>query len=466
MAVLRTDNKHTTLHGVILMIISGVLCALLSVSMQWYSEKMNYSIAQILFHISLFQLILTLVSSMINIQIDFCPNCKINFSMNFKNTLNAIENMNDYEYIYSRRVSSSYVPTSRSPTSSMANISSMASSVSHLYQSNPNYLSFNHNQSKFITSQKIATCKKLKISTFFIEKVSPTKIWTLILLRGIIGTLGLFTSLKSQKIVNMVDSVAIQPLSIITSTIIGCVFLADPLTKYHVIAVFLAITGSLMIVQPPFITEIIDPSDYNYTQQSEDHMARPWIGYLLAFISSFCMGFVFLCIRAASRAPAFLLILSQSLWNIIGCVLMIKFWDKDPVKISNDYTVVLYAAVFGLILYLSALTMTKGIQRLIIGVSNVIKTGTNVIFGLIFEMMISSIYPTWSRIIGVILSILGVIIISTEKVKTAPRQSLFELFETKLERYEKQHGDTEKDMVDTYYTFDEDEQGGYTTLIM
>ena len=145
---------------------------------------------------------------------------------------------------------------------------------------------------------------------------------------------------------------------------------------------------------------------------------------------------------------------------------MIKFWDREPVRISDEYTHILFAALFGFILYLSALTMTKGIQRLIIGVSNVIKNGSHLLFALVFEMIILQIYPNYITIIGAILSIFGVMLISIEKVKRAHRKSLFELFETKLGRYEKYHGDVEKDMMDTYYTFDEDEQGGYTTLIM
>ena len=124
MAVLRLDNKNATLHAVILMMISGMLSAVLSISMQWYSEKMGYSFTQILFHISLFQLIFTLISSMINFKIELCPECSIKFSMSIKNTLNAIENMNDYQYISSRRVSSSYtgIPsysTSRKPSTVM-----------------------------------------------------------------------------------------------------------------------------------------------------------------------------------------------------------------------------------------------------------------------------------------------------------------------------------------------------------
>ena len=307
MAILKIDNRNATLHAVILMIISGLLCALLSVSMQWYSDKMNYSIPQILFHISLFQLIFTLKSSMISFEIQFCPECNIKFSMNLKNTLNAIENMNDYEYIYSRRVSSSYIPSS-----SMSRRSSMvmhhSSSTSCLYQPHTNYLSFNHNES--ITPPKTAIkYKRSKISRFFIEKLSPKKIWTLILLRGIFGTLALFTYLESQKIINMVDSVAIKPLSIITSTIIGYVILADPLSKFHFIAVSFAVIGSLMIAQPPFIMQLFGSGN----EQCIENMEKQWIGYVLAFTSSFSVGFVFLCIRTTSKAPAFLLILRYDL---------------------------------------------------------------------------------------------------------------------------------------------------------
>lgn len=463
MAILQADNKRATLHGVILMIISGFLCAVISISMQWYSEKKDYSIPQILLHISLFQLLCTLISSVIILEVTMYPSCKINFSINLKNTLNGIESVNDNQYIFNRRVSTSTYSSRRSsmvmPHKSYSNSISYAS-TQYLYNPNPtNYLSFNHNNS--ITPKK--PTKKDKVSLFFIEEISPKKIWILILLRGIFGTLAIFTFLESQKIIPIIDSLTVKPFSIITSTIIGYIVLADPLSKYHVIALMFGIIGSLMIAQPPFIMQVI------YTKRCYTDLysfENQWLGYLLAFISSFCAGIVFLCIRITQKAPSFLIILSESLCNIVGCVIMIKFWDNDQVWIGNDWINVLYAVLFGIILYFSALTLTRGSQKLIIGASNVIKTGTHLIFGLIFEIIITNVYPNWITIIGAILSIIGVILISLEKVKKAHRKSLFELFDTRLDKYDKYHGDTEKDMVDTYYTFDEDEQGGYTTLIM
>eukprot|EP00483_Globobulimina_turgida_P004663 UN04672 len=214
-----------------------------------------------------------------------------------------------------------------------------------------------NNNNDHINKAQNTTKEHCKISQYFIEKITPTKIWFAILFRGVFGTLAIHTFLSSQKSIGLPDTLTLISFSVITSTMIGYIVLADPFSIFHIIAILLAVIGCIMSIQPPFINVIM----HNCLSGTNE-----WNGYLLAIISALCNGFVFLSIRIARKAPSFLLIISESVCNIITCFIMIKVYDKTEIKIwslANMYKDVLYAALLSFILYFYSLTLTKGSQN-------------------------------------------------------------------------------------------------------
>ena len=105
MAVLQEDNKRTTLHGVIFMIISAGLYSTDVMLTALCSEKLNICVPLLLLYKYLLQIIIIIISSFINCSIHSYPTCNIDIDISYKHLINSIKSINDNRYIYSRRES-------------------------------------------------------------------------------------------------------------------------------------------------------------------------------------------------------------------------------------------------------------------------------------------------------------------------------------------------------------------------
>eukprot|EP00484_Ammonia_sp_Unknown_P000374 CAMPEP_0197022682 /NCGR_PEP_ID=MMETSP1384-20130603/3497_1 /TAXON_ID=29189 /ORGANISM="Ammonia sp." /LENGTH=225 /DNA_ID=CAMNT_0042450767 /DNA_START=743 /DNA_END=1420 /DNA_ORIENTATION=- len=223
----------------------------------------------------------------------------------------------------------------------------------------------------------------------------------------------------------------------------------------------LAITGCVLMMQPVFLMQHQSVAELRYAS----------IGYVYAFASAVCTALRFLCIRIARKAPSFLIILSETMWNFIACVLFIAYWEKHAFVIMSDWRNVLWSVLFGVMLYAASFTLTKGAQRLIIGVSSVIKVSVQMMVALSVQLLMLSAYHTnWMTMCGSALSLMAVIIVSMEKIKKAHNKTLFEILDINGNGsgYNKYYGHCYYDRDSTYtqYAYDDDEQGGITTFIM
>eukprot|EP01084_Bolivina_argentea_P020616 38332_1 len=446
MAILQIDDKHQTIHGILLIFVSGCLLAILSFLIEWYSEKRLYSMREIFLYLSVLQLLFALILSTVK--------WRKELNVNMKNMLLAIKSINNFEYlqmIYTRRVSiyspkkSIMKPLRDSTSSTYGSMTTLISTQHLIYNPNPSIQ--NNNTIEPHTNKRTYS----RISQYFIEEITPKKIWITILFRGIFGAFSIQTFLLSIESISVLHAFTLQSFSVVISTITGYIVLDDPISICHIIAMFCSIISILMIVQPLI------------TYNDEANTLNKWNGYLLSVISSVCTGIVLVSIRIVRKVPVFLLITSECVCNIIGCILMIVFCSNIKLKIYHGYKDVLYMLCLGGILYFYSFALTKGSQKLMSGAVNIIQIGSTVMFCVIMQILMSSICLNAISISGIVLSTISNILIVIEKIKMAHNKPLFEMPDT---NHHSQCGDIEKDVIDTYYAFDEDEYDAFSTLIM
>ena len=244
--------------------------------------------------------------------------------------------------------------------------------------------------------------------------ISNAKLWLAIISRGIFGAMSGFTMFESADLIPLGSANTLTSLSCITAAFFGWILLKDEITRYHCIALILGLIGAVFISQPEFIFE------GDNSGKSND------FGYVVALISAFTSGFVYLTIRIAEKAPAWLLIIWQATCCIFLSLSLIFIFDFGGTGFQwiewNNWEQIICIFSIGIVGYIAEWTQTKGAQKLIAGVSSLVKSSTNLACSFILEMMIFKTYPNLYTIFGAIVALGAVILVSMEKIRKARRE--------------------------------------------
>eukprot|EP01084_Bolivina_argentea_P284962 488529_1 len=346
------DTPNSTVVGVIVMLISGSLYAILAALVKW-SSNLGYNAANVLFYRAAFQTVLALLTSMISFNISCIQQCKcsINVSCNLKAMIQNIQNMSKSDNKYTHK------------------------------------------------------------------EITGTKLWIAILCRGMFGAAATFTYFESADLIPIGSATTLISLSCISASFFGWIFVNDEITKFHCSALFLGVIGAILISQPEFIFK---SNKHNSNENTND------IGYVIALISALMGGFVYLTIKMAKKAPLFLLITSQGLCCIILSLILIygNVMDDNGFKgiDFNNTNEMICIISLGFVGFIAQWTLTKGAQKLIAGVSSLLRSSTNMTVSFILEMFVFGTYPDFLTIVGAIVALFAVILVSMEKIRKAQKE--------------------------------------------
>ena len=336
------DNAKSTIQGICIMLISGMLYSVLAALVKW-GHMLGYSSAMTLFYRAAFQIIFAILTEIVSASF-------------YTNTTRRTQKM-----------------TYANPVNS-----------------NPKIQLIHKN-----------------------EQMNSTKLWIVILLRGVFGAAATFTYFESADLIPIGSAVTLISLSCITASFFGWFFLSDTITKYHIIALLLGLIGAILISQPSFIPIFGNSNDSNVHE----------FGYVVALISAIFGGLVYVTIRMAKKAPLFVLILSQGLSCVILSLVLIFFLKLDTFKWIYTKDEALCISLLGIVGFMAQWTLTMGAQRLIAGVSSLLRSSTNMICSFVLEIVIFNTYPNALTVVGALIGLSAVVLVSVEKIKATTQKS-------------------------------------------
>lgn len=206
----------------------------------------------------------------------------------------------------------------------------------------------------------------------------------LIILRSILGILGIFCYYSALSILNLADAVILNKLSPFFVLILSFIFLKEQITKKQIISLFLALLGALLIIRPTFDLSIIPT--------------------LLALLSAFFAGSAYTTVRKLSETDKPLVI-------VFYFALLTTIITVSVMTITKTFIYpTLYELIFLILLAVSSLIaqlfMTTAYSYAPAG-QLAIYTYINIIFSIFFGIIIWSEIPDIITISGACLIILG-----------------------------------------------------------
>ena len=127
----------------------------------------------------------------------------------------------------------------------------------------------------------------------------------LLLVRGVVGVIGLVCAYFAIMFINPSDSTAISQTNVIITAIIARIFLKEKLTFAHLISILLTVAGVLLISQPSFLfNKSSNAKNNNFTSTNSTHSNRQTfsisltsLGILIAIFDAFSLGSVQVLIK-------------------------------------------------------------------------------------------------------------------------------------------------------------------------
>lgn len=223
----------------------------------------------------------------------------------------------------------------------------------------------------------LLTSYKTKISL----KANNTK---LIILRSLFGLLGIVSYYTALSLLNLADAVIINKLSPFFVLILSFIFLKEKITKKQIYALLLAITGALFVIKPSFNLSILPA--------------------LIAVLSAFLAGCAYTTVRKLSETDEALTIVFYFSLSTTLITLPIMYFTNSFVIPSLQQLIILI--VLALSALIAQLFMTSAYRYAPAG-ELAIYTYSNIVFSIIFSVVIWSDLPDTLSLIGAALIIFG-----------------------------------------------------------
>lgn len=223
----------------------------------------------------------------------------------------------------------------------------------------------------------LVTSYKTKISL----KANNTK---LIILRSLFGLLGIVSYYTALSLLNLADAVIINKLSPFFVLILSFIFLKEKITKKQIYALLLAITGALFVIKPSFNLSILPA--------------------LIAVLSAFLAGCAYTTVRKLSETDEALTIVFYFSLSTTLITLPIMYFTNSFVIPSLQQLIILI--ILALSALIAQLFMTSAYRYAPAG-ELAIYTYSNIVFSIIFSVVIWSDLPDSLSLLGAALIILG-----------------------------------------------------------
>ena len=120
-----------------------------------------------------------------------------------------------------------------------------------------------------------AACMLVIILVNKLDFFGPKNLRKILILRGVLGSLGLMALQYSVKLINPSDAVALLHLNSVLTTIFARIYLKEKFSLAHLACLLSAVLGVLFIAQPSFIFDKYTSNNNNATSVLEAHLAPP-----------------------------------------------------------------------------------------------------------------------------------------------------------------------------------------------
>ncbi len=206
----------------------------------------------------------------------------------------------------------------------------------------------------------------------------------LILIRSLLGILGIFFYYSALSTLNLADAVILNKLSPFFVLILSFLFLKEKISKKQVISLFLALLGAILIIRPAFNLSIIPT--------------------LLGLLSAFFAGSAYTIVRKLSETDKPLVIVFY--FALVTTIITITYMIVTKNYVYPSLYELMVLTVLAISALIAQLFMTTAYSYAPAG-ELAIYTYLNIIFSITFGIIIWSEIPDIITISGASLIIIG-----------------------------------------------------------
>lgn len=206
----------------------------------------------------------------------------------------------------------------------------------------------------------------------------------LIVLRSTFGLLGIFAYYTALSLLSLSDAVIMNKLSPFFVLVFSAIFLKEKIKNKQVYALILAVTGALFVIKPSFDLSVIPA--------------------LIGLSSAIFAGAAYTTVRKLSESDAPIVIVFY--FSLITTLITIPVMVITKNFVIPTGTEALLLIMIGLSAVTAQIFMTSAYRYAPAG-ELAIYTYSNIIFSIIFSIVIWSDFPDFYSLIGAILIVMG-----------------------------------------------------------
>ena len=262
--------------------------------------------------------------------------------------------------------------------------------------------------------------------------LGPKDMRKMLLIRGLMGTIGMLTSFYSIKLIDPSDSAALLHLSIVIVPIISRVFLKEKFKIINLFSLIMSIFGVFLIAQPSFLFK--QKFDFNFqnncnltitncshSSANQDISLKKILGISIGLVTPFITAFVVVILKKLANNkvhysiaviyPAYVGVPTSLLLSL---VMFLTGARKNDMKLIEDVPSILYQVAFALssgifgvfsqIFMILSLKYEETSKILIV-------RSTDLLLIFLFQHLILSVYPNLFSIIGACLILFSTLLI-------------------------------------------------------
>ncbi|KAL6934875.1 related to Probable transport protein YPL264C [Hanseniaspora guilliermondii] len=258
--------------------------------------------------------------------------------------------------------------------------------------------------------------RRNNISIFFKEPGFPV-IKSLLCMRGFFGFFGVFGLYSSLRYLSISDSVSITFLTPLSTSVLAYFILKEAYYKIEAFCSVFALIGVLLITRPSFL-HIGHESNNDENGIIEGNAHQRVIGTIYAFVGMLSGSTIYIIIKKiGSRADA---ILSVTYFSMMVCVISffgIIFSPSLHFKLPNSFKQWILFANIGISGFIMQYTLTLGIQREKRTSRSSLIIYTQLIYGILWDVIFFKHAPDFLSIIGIVIILSCTLLATIKKQK-------------------------------------------------
>jgi len=239
-----------------------------------------------------------------------------------------------------------------------------------------------------------------------------------IVLRGVFAGIAGICYFHAITVIPLGDAITVFSTYPLVAAFVGWIVLKERVSIIHGIALCAAIVGVYLIANGSE-SQLTSHAIATSTSLASTSWFHLYFGYILSVLAALTGGLVFIFIRLATkRTKPIILVYSHGFFCLLlsfvfGLIFQGFTWQSD--KTLDTWIIIV---CFGLVGYIGQWCMNMSTQLIPAAVSSLVRSSDSV-FSYIWEVVIFSTMPTVETIIGAICVIIGIFLVSVEKLRIA-----------------------------------------------